>query len=139
VRRNGIRQGFTIAGLDGTTRVLADVSMTSDQRVGKYGVDVRGLDEYLDTLHIGTGARLVIIDEIGRMEWMSSRFRAFVRHILDSSTPVIATVAMRADRDIEAVKARDDVHLFVLTRENRDRLAEEILGEVTTILAEHPE
>jgi nucleoside-triphosphatase THEP1 len=42
---------------------------------------------------------------------------------------------MRADRAIEAIKARDDVDLFVLTRKNRDQLGGEILGVVTAVLA----
>jgi nucleoside-triphosphatase len=135
MRRNGVRHGFEILGLDGRTQVLADVSLTSDHRAGKYGIDVRGLEEYLETLHIGADTRIVVVDEIGRMEWMSPRFRTFIGNILDSPTPVIATIAMRADRAIEAIKARDDVHLFVLTRKNRDQLGGEILGVVTAVLA----
>ena len=44
IRRQGRREGFDIVTLDGRTAPLAHISFTSPFRVGKYGVDVRGLE-----------------------------------------------------------------------------------------------
>jgi nucleoside-triphosphatase len=134
IRRDGVRTGFELAGFDGTTRILADAGLKSRFRVGKYGVDVKGFEEYLRTLQFDPGTRIAIIDEIGKMEWISLQFRTIVENLLSSPTLLIATIAMHGGEDFEKIKAREDVLVFLLTRKNRDALLSEILREARAIL-----
>ena len=128
IRERGARKGFELVSLDGRRGLLSHVDISGPHRVGKYGVDVEGFDRFLDTIQWpGPGAGLVMIDEIGKMECFSQRFRALVRRILDSGTRVLATVAHQGSGLIAEVKQRPDVELLGLTTRNRDSVADEIV------------
>jgi len=123
IRVAGARQGFRLLGLDGGEGVLAHVSSRSRQRVGRYGVDVTGFEAFLERLRLDeSAAPLIFIDEIGKMECLSPKFVGLTRRLLDSGRIVVATVAERGSGFIAEVKARDDVDLLCLARENRERL-----------------
>jgi nucleoside-triphosphatase len=131
IREQGIRVGFSLTGLNGGERVLSHVALRGRHHVGKYTVDIEGFDVFIeDVLVTGPGTRLVMIDEIGKMECLSSLFRRRVREILSADIPLVATVALRGDAGITAIKARDDTLIYRVTRENRDTLAGEITGAV---------
>jgi nucleoside-triphosphatase len=105
--------------------------------VSKYGVDVAGFDEFLEGIPFFDPQNfLVLIDEIGKMECLSAKFRRLVVALLDAPVPLLGTVALRGDAFIEGIKARTDVRLFLVTRENRDDLALEI-AEVVRSLEPH--
>jgi nucleoside-triphosphatase len=71
VREGGVRVGFDLVSLTGERRCLAHTGLPGPYRVGRYGVDVLGFEEFLSTIpFFAPDARLVIIDEIGKMEWM---------------------------------------------------------------------
>jgi nucleoside-triphosphatase len=70
--------------------------------------------------------RLVVIDEIGKMECFSQAFRKAVVRVLDADTAVLATIALRGNRFIEELKSRDDVEVIEITPANRDHLAEQL-------------
>jgi nucleoside-triphosphatase len=70
---------------------------------------------------------LIIIDEIGKMELFSHLFSELVRDILAADTQLLATVAMKGGGLIREIKQRPEVHLFEVTRHNRDRLPVQIL------------
>jgi nucleoside-triphosphatase len=129
IREEGERKGFALVSLDGRRGLLAHVTIRSRHRVGRYGVDVEGFDRFLDEIPFqGPDAGLVVIDEIGKMECASARFRALVRRILDSDTRLLATVARRGSGLIAEVKERPDVEVVELTSRNRELLAGEIAG-----------
>jgi nucleoside-triphosphatase len=135
MRERGARGGFEIVGLDGTRTVLSHVNIKGLDRVGKYGVDVKGFDEYLCTLALtGPNVKLIIIDEIGKMECLSRHFTDLMQEVLDSGDPIIATIAQRAEGFIAEVKKRGDVKLFEVTQANRDSLAESISEYMQEVL-----
>jgi nucleoside-triphosphatase len=114
IRELGTRVGFSLTALDGRERVLSHVDLRGKHHVGKYTVDIEGFEAFIgDVLVTGPGTRLVMIDEIGKMECLSPRFRRRVREILDAAIPLVATVALRGDAGIASIKARDDI---VVTR-----------------------
>jgi nucleoside-triphosphatase len=135
LREHGARQGFGITGLDGTTGLLAHVSIAGRQRVGRYGVDVEGFDRFLRAHPaLAPGNRLVIIDEVGKMECLSTFFREVVISLLDSSTPLVATIAGKGDAFIETVKQRPDADLVTLTERNRVELLGHLEERIRTLL-----
>ncbi|UCE38849.1 MAG: hypothetical protein JSW00_06395, partial [Thermoplasmata archaeon] len=67
VKEKGRRVGFSINTLDGREGILAHQSIKSQFRVGKYGVDLKGIDSLAVPAIIPTGReQIVVIDEIGK-------------------------------------------------------------------------
>jgi nucleoside-triphosphatase len=131
IRVRGERRGFRLIGLEGTEAVIAHVDFPKTHRVGKYGVDVAAIDAAVDAaLARRRGAKVYLIDEIGKMECLSPRFLAAVRALLEGSLPLVATVAKRGEGFIAEVKQRADSELWTLTRENRDAMPAEIRKRV---------
>lgn len=131
IREAGMRRGFELVSLDGKRYILSHVDIVSQQRVGKYGVDVRGFERFLDCLSVsGSGSSLIVIDEIGKMECFSKKFRDLISSIFGSQALLVATVAARGSGLIADIKERMNVALFEVTRKNRDYLAERISKEV---------
>lgn len=98
-------------------------------RVGSYRVFVENVDgSAIDS--IAGKCDFTIIDEIGKMECLSERFRDAVSSSFESDGTVIATVPKRGVPFAEEIKRREDALLFEITRKNRDSLLDEILGEV---------
>lgn len=123
IRREGRRVGFRLVGLDGSEGVLAHVDLPLPRRVGPYGVDVRALDAFLAGLRT-VESRLLLVDEIGKMECVSPTFRGLVHHWLDGPAVVVATVADRGEGLIAEVKRRADCELHELRRRDADALLE---------------
>jgi len=127
IRESGVRLGFKLASLDGREGILAHVDMRGSFRVGRYGVDVRGLDTFVADLDLGEcPASVVFIDEIGKMECLSTRFVELMRTLLGSRKTVVATVALKGSGFIAEVKGRPDCEIREVTIGNRDRLADEL-------------
>jgi nucleoside-triphosphatase len=128
--KSGVREGFQLVTLRGRKLVLSHISQSGPYRVGRYGVDIAGFEQLLAELDLGhVQSRLIIIDEIGKMECFSRRFNEAVTALLDSPKTLIATIALKGDGFIRRVKDRPDCRLIMVTRENRDRLTEELANE----------
>jgi nucleoside-triphosphatase len=132
VRAAGRREGFAIVTLDGRRATLASVRIRGPHRVSKYGVDVQALESVgLPALEeAAAGAKLLVVDEIGKMELLSPRFREAVLRALDDGGPVLASIMLSRHPFADALKARDDIHLIRLTPDTRER----VLGEVVVAL-----
>ena len=127
IRIGGTRKGFEIVDVRGFRALLSHVDMFGVHKVGRYGVDVAGFEQYLKTVpFFSPGTDLIVIDEIGRMECMSGEFTRLVVDLLDAPVMVVATVALRGGGIIGRIKNRADVRLYAVTRENRDSLVDEI-------------
>ena len=131
IRKGGTRRGFSLKGLDGSSGTLAHVEFHSGFRVGKYGVDVNGFEEFLSGIPLldpQTG--LVMIDEIGKMECLSDRFTEIIKDVLGADKQLIATIAQKGGGLIAELKKRSDAQLFMLTHGNRDILFDQICSAV---------
>jgi nucleoside-triphosphatase len=128
IRQAGVRKGFRLVDLEDGRLILAHVDFASRQRVGKYGVDVQSFDDYLRIRDFaGSAGRLVIIDEIGKMECFSELFVRMIVDILDSDKTIIATIAEKGGGVIQQVRNRDDVHLIKIDTGNRDSMVDLIV------------
>jgi len=121
-RSGGRRTGFIIETLDGGEAILARKTSAGAHRVGAYQVFVENL-ERLALPAIQAKADIIIIDEIGKMECLSEKFKRAVLNILDGDARVVATVAKKGVGFIKEVKNRPDVSLFEVTPKNRDPVA----------------
>jgi nucleoside-triphosphatase len=137
IRTGGVRQGFELVSFSGEHRILSHTTISSTQRVGKYGVDVGGFEEFCARLPLFAPRHpFIIIDEIGKMECKSVQFRQIVGRALVSDTIFLATVALRGDRFIESVKQRDDTELVMLSHRNRHALPDLIMPKIRKMVAE---
>ncbi len=119
--------------MNGERRILAHVEIDSRNRVGRYGVDTRGFEEFLAALDLlSPDVELIVIDEIGKMELFSDRFKSFVRAALNSDKHVLASISLKGNQFIREIKQRLDVHLLEVTHDNRDRLPETIVKGLKT-------
>jgi len=124
----GQRLGFQIESFDGRTARLADVSSRSPHRIGRYGVDVAALERVAVPALALDERAVYLVDEIGKMECLSSTFVKAVVRLLDSRRPLVATVAQRGAGFIVDIKRHPNAELWQVTRENRDDLPARIVS-----------
>jgi nucleoside-triphosphatase len=128
IRAAGIRQGFRIITLDGHDAVLSHIDTPGRYRVSKYGVDISNLE------NIGVAAieraivdsDLIVIDEIGKMELFSPRFREAVLKAIDSDKKVLGTIMLNPHPFADEIKRRPGVKVIELTRANHQQVLKEI-------------
>ena len=131
IRENSIRKGFELISLSGAKGLLSHIDIKSPYRVSKYGVDVNGLDIFLSSISFFDPAtKIIIIDEIGKMECFSEKFTTLMKRILDSEKISVSTVALKGCDLISEVKKREDVTIFEMSKINRDYLLSDILKEI---------
>jgi len=126
------RIGFDIITLDGHRAALSRKTSKSKYRVGRYGVDVQAIDFVAVSAIEDAVSRnkIVVIDEIGKMELFSKAFRESVLKAFDSSNPVVAVIMFKSHPFADGIKRRHDVRTIQVTEGNRDRLPREILSEL---------
>ncbi len=136
IRENEQRVGFAIETFDGLRRVLSHVRFSSPYRVGKYGVDVSALEDIIAHLESQalSPSTVMIIDEIGKMESLCSRFRQWMERVLKQSRLLVATISIRGDAWIQSIKQRPDVTLVELTLANREQTCAAVMHQVLQAL-----
>jgi len=136
IREHGMRAGFTIEAIrswdqgaqDNSEKkyqaVMAHVNSRSPYKVGRYGVNISAIDEVgVTALREGMKrSKIIIIDEIGRMEMYSSLFQKEVENVLDCSLPVLGVIQMKRNPFLNRIRKRDDVTVIQVTPDNRDEL-----------------
>jgi len=88
------RKGFKIIDLaSGREDILASVDIKTNPRVGKYGVNIEGIDNIVDLfLESFETTDYIFWDEIGKMELYSTKFKKVSEEILKSNKYVVAVV-----------------------------------------------
>jgi nucleoside-triphosphatase len=129
IRSQGVRQGFEIITLDGSSATLAHVNIRSPHRVSKYGVDTDNLDK------VGVAALrraiqecdIVVIDEIGKMELFSVAFREAVWEALESRKKLLGTIMLPSHPWADQIKRDPRVKVLLISRTNHQQVLEELL------------
>ncbi|XP_029376932.1 cancer-related nucleoside-triphosphatase isoform X1 [Echeneis naucrates] len=145
VREGGRRVGFdvvTVTGERGHLSRIRDVAGASHGRqeytVGQYVVDLPSFENLALPLFRNVGPanggsmKVFVIDEIGKMELFSQPFIRAVRHTLDSSPcTILGTIPVRKGKPlgvVEEVRSRTDVKIFLVSKENRNVILQDILA-----------
>ncbi|XP_045186896.1 nucleoside-triphosphatase THEP1-like [Mercenaria mercenaria] len=139
-REDGQRVGFDVVTFDGQSGALARVVDRDNPvagrsyMVGRYNVLLQSFEKIaLPSLAIKPSeyTRVIVIDEIGKMELFSRSFTQTVKDLLKHpKTTVFATVPVRANPFVEEIKNRDDVQLYTVTKENRNQLVNEVVDAI---------
>jgi len=124
IRKERKRVGFKIKNLEEEERTLAHINCKSPYRVGKYKVNLREFEEIaIPSIKKGIKeGKIIIIDEIGKMELYSNEFRRMVIQALDSPNIVIATIPTYKNEFLEKIRQREDIEIHEITREDREKL-----------------
>ncbi|MEU2390265.1 nucleoside-triphosphatase [Streptomyces sp. NPDC007369] len=135
IRQSGTRVGFALETLAGRRQVLSHVDLPGPPRVGRYGVDLGVMERLaLPSLRSATTGeatgRLVLIDELGRMELACGAFRDAVEALFSADVDVVATVHAHRHPFTDALKQRTDVEVVHLTPANRDALPVELASRL---------
>ena len=136
IREGGVRKGFKLVSLDGQEGILSHIRIKGPHRVGKYGVDLKGFEKYINDLDLlNTSSQLLFLDEIGKMECFSKLFINLVEELLSSQRIVVATIAARGGGFIADVKQRKDCELVTIQRGNQDRIFHELSRRIDDLLS----
>ena len=128
IRSNMKRKGFRLIGFDGFETTIAHVDYAGAHRVGRYGVNVNAIDGAAEALlRLDSRVDFFLVDEIGKMECLSSHFILAMRRILDSNTSLFATISKTGSGFIQEVKNRNDVCLWELSLANRDIMTDKVV------------
>ena len=130
IRRNGERVGFRAVTFDGRKVTMARVGLPGP-RVGKYGVDLGAFERVaLPALETARCDGVFVIDELGKMELASARFREAVARIFDSTERVVTTIHVFRDPLTDALKRRSDVERIPITKATRDALPKQLVARL---------
>jgi nucleoside-triphosphatase len=131
VRERGRRVGFEVETVDGKRATLSHVNLGGPPRVGRYGVDLEAFERVaLPPLAKPPRRGVVLIDELGKMELASERFRETVARLLDLPVDLVATVHLFHDPFTDALKKRPDVERVRVTHDSRDELPEQLADKL---------
>lgn len=127
VREKGQRVGFSLITLDGKRSLLAHLKTKSPYRVGRYGVDIDTFEAIgVESIRKAISTNdIIIIDEIGRMELFSRKFREVVLQALKTGR-VVATIKKGRGDFIDKIKSRKDVRVLEVNLENRETLSSKL-------------
>ncbi|MCJ7578034.1 MAG: NTPase [candidate division Zixibacteria bacterium] len=136
IREDNMRTGFAIVTLSGLKGVLAHRNFKSRYKVGDYGVGVYTLDKIgvKEIQMCLVEKKAIVIDEIGKMELLSPEFQEAVKKALDADNLVLGTITLARHPFAEKVKARDDVKIYEVTRENQDHVLKTLTKELKKAL-----
>ena len=132
--RDAVRRiGFLMKTLDGKEAYLAHQDIESEFRIRRYGVGIENIKKLAVPAIEPQSGMIIILDEIGKMECFSEKFREAALSALDSPNIVVGTITLGGDDFIRGVKERDDLELTEVTLENRDDLAPWIFERIREI------
>jgi nucleoside-triphosphatase len=131
LRERNKRVGFCVEDIHSVRKgILASTEVKTGPKLGKYKINVKEFENIaLKALDFAVeNCDLVAIDEIGKMEWFSEKFREKIIEILNSEKPVIAVLHRNF---VNRFKKYGKV--IEVTLANREKLPEEIVKEMQYI------
>src|SRR5574340_1283135 len=137
ILENGERMGLEIENLNGDTMILAHINMKSKHSVGKFKIDIKGFEDFLQQIMVKekkTG--LYFIDEICKADCESKKFTKIIAELLNSDKPLIASVPDKGSGLINEIKKREDVRIFELTPHNQEQKLKELTMVIRDLLLE---
>ncbi len=128
------RIGFRVVTLDGNRGELADRSSGRGPRVGSYRVNVQSFERVaLPSLEMEEG-RVLIIDEIGKMECCSEEFVRSVGKAYETDIAILATIPLRGGGPfIESIRSRQDVETILVAPGDREALPERVAAMLSSL------
>ncbi|MCX7989924.1 MAG: NTPase [Aquificaceae bacterium] len=125
------RTGFRVVTTEGKSVLFASKTYTSKHLVGSYGVNLQNFESLaLPVLQRALEEdRVVVLDEVGKMELFSKPFKEMVRMLVqDPKRRMLLTIPIRdVDPLVAEIRRLRGAVLLEVTKENRNSLFENIL------------
>jgi len=126
--------GFLMETLSGKKGLLAHEEIKSSFHIRRYGVSIENIESLaVPSIIPSSEEEIIIIDEIGKMECFSERFRKAAINALDLENVVLGTIPAGGTDFIRGIKERKDIKIYEVTVQNRDGLPEYLVGEIEKI------
>jgi nucleoside-triphosphatase len=139
IKEDNSRVGFELLDLDtGSRGILARVGLRGP-RVGKYGVDLKNLEQ-IGVASILNAIRrrdvdIIVVDEIGPMELSCPQFAVALKEIIRTCKPFLGTIQFKLKHKIFDILGSNEMpQIMELTYRDRDSLIKAILDTVLKIL-----
>ncbi|MHA1836019.1 MAG: NTPase [Candidatus Odinarchaeia archaeon] len=136
IREKGMRVGFKICSLNGQSMILATVKENFQPKIGKYSVYVKNVNRLVKNLETELNKKhykLIIIDEIGKMELLSNQFKNFIRKLIRSNN-VLGTIKLHDCDFTRKIKSSENVKIHYLNKSNKNTLKTKILQEIKNLI-----
>lgn len=133
IRQENKRIGFKIVSLDGRESLLASKKIKSRYRVGSYGVALEDFDAFLDSIRVNLfESEYVLIDEIGKMELLSGKFKSILRRLLQTDATILASIIYRPHPEAAPIKNYPGAQMFELNRADFTKIKNNIIESIQT-------
>lgn len=132
-RVEGRRTGFVLNTLDGKQGYLAHQKIESEFHIRRYGVSIKNIESIAVPSISDAGDKIIILDEIGKMECFSDSFKKAAAAALDSRNIVVGTITLGGDDYIREIKSREDIEITEVNEKNRDNLSDIILKKISIL------
>ena len=131
VREHNKRIGFDIEDISTGSKIpFARVgNFNSEKKVGKYTIFIEKLDLYISKLErfVDNPLTVFMIDEIGKMELFSNKFKTFVKKLFTNNHIIVATMGQTLQHPIkDYIRTVPNSSFFLLTRENQHQIFEKV-------------
>ncbi len=137
ILEDGERVGLEIENLNGDTLTLAHINMKSKHSAGKYKMDIKGFEVFMQQLMVKekkTG--LYFIDEVGKVQCESKKFTKLIVDLLNADKPLVATIPDKGPGLMSEIRKRDDIRSFELTPHNHEQKLKELTMVIRDLLLE---
>lgn len=130
IKQRGERIGFRIRSLDGSLGILASIYLTSPYRVSRYGVDLESLEKIgVEAIYRAIAFKeIVVIDEIGKMELYSEKFKQAVLDALDSPKRVLGVIHLASLPFLDKIRSHPEAIIFEVNGENNSEIKKKIIS-----------
>lgn len=129
IREKGKRIGFYVKDVfSQKMEVFASIDFKIHPKIGKYGVDLASFEKIaLPAIDFGIEkCDVVVVDEIGKMEFLSEKFREKIFSLVMLDKPLIATLHISLVKEFKKFG-----ELIEVTEKNREKLPLELLNFIS--------
>ncbi|MCS6876151.1 MAG: NTPase [Aquificaceae bacterium] len=126
------RTGFRVVNTDGESMLFASKTFVSKHLVGSYGVNVQRFESVaLPVLERSLKEnKIVVVDEVGKMELFSKPFRDIVKKLIDDQKKsMVLTIPIRDVHPlVSEIRRLRGAVVMQITKENRENVLEDIIS-----------
>ena len=124
------RIGFETHTLSHKRFILAHVDFDSPYQVEQFKVNVKDVEEIAVQEMLNDDHEFLIIDEIGKMQLFSDKFKDAILQLSKSGKKILATISLDDTDFTKMLKADPDNTLYHLTIENRNEMPMTIVKDI---------
>ncbi len=130
-RKTKKRKGFKVVTTEGKETLFASKTFTSKHLVGSYGVNVARFESVVLPLlekALSKRDKILVVDEVGKMELFSKKFRDIMRVAIHEPRDMIVTIPIRDVHPlVKEIRRLPGAVLIELTKGNREDMDKEVL------------